>query len=162
MMVKSSKTMKKRQSDISLTELKKMAIKEGVTITGTKSIIALRLFKLRGNSLSTSDLEKIIDLLPNNETKKTASLLDKQKNNQITDYKGLWKPLTKPIVKMTRLEMVTTLRNFRNAWEKQTGRSQDLSDERLAHESDKNLREHLKFYFSDQSKNIAANFLRST
>ncbi len=160
-MIKSSKTMKKNKTDISLMELKKMAIKEQVTISGTKSIIALRLFKLRGHSLSTSDLEKIVNLLPNNEKKNAILLLDKQKNNQITDYKGLWKPLPKPISKMTRTEMISNLRTFRNVWEKQTGRSQDLSDQRLASESDKNLREHLKFYFSEESKNIAANFLRS-
>ena len=160
-MIKSSKTMKKNQTGISLMELKKMAIKASVTTSGSKNIIALRLFKLRGKSLSTSDLVKIVNLLPNNEKKEALLLINKQQNSNITDYKGLWKPLPKPISKMTHIEMINNLHNFRNAWEKQTGRSQDLSDERLARETDKNLREHLKFYFSKESKNLAANFLLS-
>ena len=153
--------MKKNQTDISLMELKKMAIKEHITISGTKSIIALNLFKVRGHSLSTSDLEKIVNLLPKNEKKDALLLIEKQKNNHITDYKGLWRPLPKPLSKMTRTEMIQNIRLFRNAWEKETGRSQDLSDQRLANDSDKNLREHLTFYFSQESKNIAANFLHS-
>ena len=148
--------------DISLLELKKIASKEGVVTTGTTSLIALTLFKLRAHTLSTTDLEKIVNLLPRNEKKDALLLIQKQKTIPITNYKGLWKPKSKPISKMTRKEMIREIRIFRNAWEKLTGKFQDLSDERLNNEPDKNLREHLKFYYSKASKNIAANFLRDS
>jgi hypothetical protein len=151
-----------KSHDISLLELKKIAIKEGVITSGTKSFIALTLFKLRAHTLSTINLEKIFNLLPRNEKKAALLIIDKQKNIPITNYKGLWKPKSKSISKMTRKEMIREIRIFRNAWEKLTGKSQDLSDERLNNEIDKNLREHLKFYYSKASKNIAANFLRDS
>lgn len=40
------------------------------------------------------------------------------------------------------------------------GRNQDLSDERLARETEKNLRERLTWYYSDTAKNQAANWIR--
>jgi len=40
------------------------------------------------------------------------------------------------------------------------GRNQDLSDERIAGETDKNLRERLTSYYSETMKNQAANWIR--
>ena len=87
-------------------------------------------------------------------------MITKQHEIPVTDYKGMWKPLPKPLNKMTRAEMIHSLCNFRDAWEREMGRNQDLSDERLAGETDKNLREHLKYYYSEIAKNQAANWIR--
>jgi t-SNARE complex subunit (syntaxin) len=61
---------------------------------------------------------------------------------------------------MSRNEMIHNLRKFRDAWEKNMGRNQDLSDERLAEETDKSLRNHLEYYYSETAKNQAANWIR--
>ena len=61
---------------------------------------------------------------------------------------------------MTREELIKNLKSFRNAWEKITTRDQDLSDERLKEESTDDLRKLIKFYYSDEGKNIAADWLR--
>jgi hypothetical protein len=87
-------------------------------------------------------------------------MIIKQHDNPVTDYKGMWKPAPKPLNKMTRSEMIHSLRGFRDAWEREMGRNQDLSDERLAAETEKNLREHLTWYYSDMAKNQAANWIR--
>ena len=78
----------------------------------------------------------------------------------VTDYKGMWKPLPKPLRNMSRKEMIHNLRKFRDAWETNMGRNQDLSDERLADESETELREHLEYYYSNIAKNQAANYIR--
>jgi hypothetical protein len=36
--------------------------------------------------------------------------------------------------------LINNIRKFRDAWEEETGRNQDLRDERIAGETDKNLR----------------------
>ena len=41
-----------------------------------------------------------------------------------------------------------------------TTRNRDLSDERLKEETEKDLRGLLKFYFSDEAKQIAGDWLR--
>ena len=87
-------------------------------------------------------------------------MIEQQKVNPITDYKGMWKPAPKALTKMSRNEMIRSLRGFRDAWEREMGRNQDLSDERLARETDKNLREHLTYYYSETAKNQAANWIR--
>ena len=86
----------------------------------------------------------------------TASQIEKP----ITDYKGMWKPLPKPLRNMSRKEMIHNLRKFRDAWETNMGRNQDLSDERLASESETGLRKHLEYYYSNAAKNQAANYIR--
>jgi hypothetical protein len=172
---KKNKTVKKRSSedahtqssikpskeDISLTELKKLATKYSVLSSGkSKSQLALLIYNISSHSMTTPDLERIVHLLPGKEKRKAKQLIDKQRENPITDYKGMWKPLPKPLNKMSRREMIRNLRNFRDAWEKETGRNQDLSDERLDGETDKTLRQLLGWFYTDAAKNIAANWIR--
>jgi hypothetical protein len=168
---KNNKTVKKRSSvyidtqpkkkDISLTELKKLATKYSVLSSGkSKSQLALLIYNISSHSMTTPDLERIVHLLPGKEKRKAKQLIDKQRENPITDYKGMWKPLPKPLNKMSRREMIRNLRNFRDAWEEETGRNQDLSDERLDGETDKTLRQLLGWFYTDAAKNIAANWIR--
>jgi hypothetical protein len=168
---KNNKTVKKRSSvyidtqpkkkDISLTELKKLATKYSVLSSGkSKSQLALLIYNISSHSMTTPDLERIVHLLPGKEKRKAKQLIDNQRENPITDYKGMWKPLPKPLNKMSRREMIRNLRNFRDAWEEETGRNQDLSDERLDGETDKTLRQLLGWFYTDAAKNIAANWIR--
>ena len=146
---------------ISTAELVKIGKKNKVLTSGaSKGDLALRIYKIRGSGLSTGDLEKIVDLLPSKDKRKAKKMIEQQKVNPVTDYKGMWKPAPKPLTKMSRNEMIRSLRGFRDAWEREMGRNQDLSDERLAGETDKTLREHLGWYYSDTAKNIAANWIR--
>jgi hypothetical protein len=171
---KKNKTVKTRSSvyvdasiqpskeDISLTELKKLAKKYKVLSSGkSKSQLALLIFNIISHGMTTSDLEKIVHLLPSKEKRKAKLMIDKQREYPITDYKDMWKPIPKPLNKMSRVELIRNLRHFRDAWENETGRNEDLSDERLDGETDKTLREHLGWYYSDTAKNIAANWIRN-
>ena len=146
---------------ISTAELVKIGKKNKVLTSGaSKGDLALRIYKIRGSGLSTQDLEKIVNLLPSKDKRKAKKMIEQQKVNPITDYKGMWKPAPKALTKMSRNEMIRSLRGFRDAWEREMGRNQDLSDERLARETDKNLREHLTYYYSETAKNQAANWIR--
>lgn len=146
---------------ISTAELVKIGKKNNVLTSGaSKSSLALRIYKIRGSGLSTEDLEKIVDLLSGKDKREAKKMIEQQKENPVTDYKGMWKPAPKALNKMSRSEMIRSLRAFRNAWEREMGRNQDLSDERLAGETDKNLREHLTYYYSETAKNQAANWIR--
>ena len=146
---------------ISTAELVKIGKKNKVLTSGaSKSSLALRIYKIRGSGLSTDDLEKIVNLLPSKDKRKAKKMIEQQKVNPITNYKGMWKPAPKALTKMSRSEMIHSLRGFRDAWEREMGRNQDLSDERLAAETEKNLREHLTWYYSDMAKNQAANWIR--
>ena len=165
-----SKTIKKskrvddkdiKKSGISTAELVKIGKKNKVLTSGaSKGALALRIYNIRGSGLSTEDLEKIVDLLPSKDKRKAKKMIEQQSENPVTDYKGMWKPAPKPLNKMSRSEMIRSLRGFRDAWEREMGRNQDLSDERLAGETDKNLREHLTYYYSETAKNQAANLIR--
>ena len=165
---KNNKTVKKphvniqpSKQDISLSELKKLAKKYSVLSSGkSKSQLALLIYKIRSQSMSTFDLEKIVDLLPSKEKRKTKKMISKQDEQPITEYKGMWKPMPKALNKMSRIELIHNLRNFRDAWEREIGRNQDLSDERLAGETDKTLRQRLSWYYSEAAKNMAANWIR--
>ena len=150
-----------KKSSISTAELVKIGKKNKVLTSGaSKGALALRIYKIRGSGLSTEDLEKIVDLLPSKDKRKAKKMIEQQNENPVTDYKGMWKPAPKPLTKMMRSEMIHSLRGFRDAWEREMGRNQDLSDERLAGETDKNLREHLTYYYSETAKNQAANWIR--
>ena len=145
-----------KKSSISTAELVKIGKKNKVLTSGaSKGALALRIYKIRGSGLSTEDLEKIVDLLPSKDKRKAKKMIEQQNENPVTDYKGMWKPAPKPLTKM-----IHSLRGFRDAWEREMGRNQDLSDERLAGETDKNLREHLTYYYSETAKNQAANWIR--
>ena len=146
---------------ISTAELVKIGKKNKVLTSGaSKGALALRIYKIRGNGLSTEDLEKIVDLLPSKDKRKAKKMIQQQKENPVTDYKGMWKPAPKALTKMSRKEMINNIRKFRDAWEEETGRNQDLRDERLVGETDKNLQEHLTWYYSETAKNQAANWIR--
>lgn len=146
---------------ISTAELVKIGKKNNVLTSGaSKSSLALRIYKIRGSGLSTEDLEKIVDLLSGKDKREAKKMIEQQKENPVTDYKGMWKPAPKALNKMSRSEMIRSLRAFRNAWEREMGRNQDLSEGRLAGETDKNLREHLTYYYSETAKNQAANWIR--
>ncbi len=154
-------SIKPSKEDISLTELKNLAKKYSVLSSGkSKSQLALLIYNISSHAMTTPDLERIVHLLPGKEKRKAKQMIDKQRENPITDYKGMWKPLPKPLNKMSRVELIRNLRNFRDAWEKETGRNQDLSDERLDGETDKTLRQLLGWYYTDAAKNIAANWIR--
>jgi hypothetical protein len=71
----------------------------------------------------------------------------------------MWTPQPKPLRQMSRAELLRHLRDFREAWEKITSRDTDLSDERLAHENDKDLRELLEFYYTEEAKILAEEWL---
>ena len=146
---------------ISTAELVKIGKKNKVLTSGaSKGALALRIYKIRGNGLSTEDLEKIVDLLPSKDKRKAKKMIQQQIENPVTDYKGMWKPAPKALTKMSRSEMIHSLRGFRDAWEREMGRNMDLSDERLAGETDNILREHLTYYYSETAKNQAANWIR--
>jgi hypothetical protein len=165
-----SKTIKKskrvddkdiKKSSISTTELVKIGKKNKVLTSGaSKGALAMRIYKIRSTGLSIGDLEKIVDLLPGKDKRKAKKMIEQQKENPVTDYKGMWKPAPKALNKMSRREMINNIRKFRDAWEEETGRNQDLRDERIAGETDKNLREHLTWYYSETAKNQAANLIR--
>ena len=80
----------------------------------------------------------------------------------VTYLRGLWRPLKKPLRKMSREELVRDLQKFRDVYEKLTERNQDLSDDRLADESVTKLRNLLTFYYSDEQKLYAENWVRET
>jgi hypothetical protein len=147
--------------NISLDELKKLAKKYRVLSSGkSKGQLALLIFDIRGQAMSTTDLEQITFLLPANKKRIAKKMIATQIEKPVTDYKGMWKPLPKPLRNMSRKEMIHNLRKFRDAWETNMGRNQDLSDERLADESETELREHLEYYYSNIAKNQAANYIR--
>ena len=68
------------KKDISLTELKKLATKYKVLSSGkSKSQLALLIFNIRSHGMTTSDLEKIVHLLPSKEKRKAKLMIDKQR-----------------------------------------------------------------------------------
>ena len=94
---------------------------------------------------------KIID---SNKKKNSDKLLSEIKN-----YRGLWKPQPKPLRQMKRAELIKNLQGFRDAWERTTTRNADLGDLRLQAESTENLRELLKWHYSDDAKQVAGEWL---
>ena len=118
------------------------------------------LWEVRRSSISSEDLELMLPFLQKDYKKQVEKLLQLRKDKPITDYKGMWKPLPKALNKMKRNELIKHLQGFRDSWEKITERNQDIPDDRLNMESDKQLRKFLEFYYSDSGKNIAENYLR--
>lgn len=155
-----NKTISKKDKDISVEKLKQLKKKYKVSVNGSKSYLANGLWRVRRSAINKSDLILILPLLNKENKKEVEKLLKNINDKPITDYKGLWKPLPKPINNMSREELIKNLKLFRNAWEKITRRNQDLSDERLKEESTEELRKLIKFYYSDEGKNIAAEWLR--
>ena len=156
----STKAISKKSTGVSSQIVKQMTKKYNVTTSGTKKDIAYRLWRLRGSSMTDKDLTLISYLLPRKDQKTIEGKIKVRSNNPITNYKGMWKPLPKSLSKMSREELIRNLRLFRDAWEKITTRNQDLSNERLESETTEQLRKLLKFYYSNDAKLIAEDWLR--
>ena len=155
----SNKTVKSK-GDISVEHLKKLKKKYSVTTSGSKKDIAAGLWRVRGRAMETGDIEMILPLLHRDQVKDAEKLIKERSGKVITNYRGMWKPQSKAITKMSRDELIKELRLFRNAWERITTRHQDLSDERLKDETTDELRNLIKFYYSNEGKMIAEDWLR--
>lgn len=157
-----SKTTTPKEGIVSLARLKQIGNKNTVSTAGkSKAQIAKTLFNIRGNALSTRELDEIQNLLPSKQKTEARKMIATQIETPVTDYKGMWKPAVKPLHYMSRREMINSLRKFRDAWEKHMGRNQDLSDEKLAGDmTDKDLRQRLEYYYSETAKRQAANWIR--
>lgn len=161
--VKIKNTSSTKADIVSLTRLKQLGKKNNVSTSGkSKAGIAELLFNIRGNALSTRELQEIHNLLPSKKKIEARKMIAAQTETPITNYKGMWQSAAKPLHEMSRREMINSLRKFRDAWEKHMGRNQDLSDEKLAGDymTDKALRERLEYYYSETAKNQAANWIR--
>ena len=156
----SNKVTTKKSTDVSIETLKQMKKKYSVLTSGSKKDIAYGLWRVSGHTMTDKDLALISYLLPRKDQKIIEKKIKFRSDNTITNFKGLWKPLPKPLSKMSREELIRNLRLFRDAWEKITTRNQDLDNERLATETTEQLRKLLKFYYSDEAKLIAEDWLR--
>ena len=160
--VNQTKTKKSKKTDISSDKLKQLLKKYNVTTSGSKEAMAQGLFRLSGSTIESTDLELIYNLLDKAQQKKATQLIQDRINKPITNYRGMYEPPTKPISSMTREELIKNLQKFRTSWEKITARDQDLSDERLNSESTDQLRNLIKFYYSDDAKFLAEDWLRKS
>jgi hypothetical protein len=148
------------KENISQETLIKMTKKYRVTSSGSKKQLAQRLWYVSGSTMTAKDLHKIVHLLSKDDQRKVNGEIKKQIEEPITNYMGMWYPQPKPLTDMSRSELLKHVRNFRESYEKITTRNQDLSDERLLEETDKELRNHLKWYFSDAAKILSEGWLR--
>jgi hypothetical protein len=157
-----NKTLKMAHGTIKLSQaaLVKMTKKYHVTSSGTKKQLAERLWQISGSTMSAKDLNKIVNLLSNQNQKKVKYEIKKQIDQPVTDYKGLWYPKPKPLTQMSRSELVKHIRKFRDNYEKITGRNQDLNDDRIKEDTDMALRARLKWYFSDAARTQSEKWLR--
>jgi hypothetical protein len=151
---------KSKKYDISVDRLRQLLKKYHASFNGSKEAMAQKLFRLSGSTIESNDLELIYNLLDKTQQKKATKLIEDRINKPITNYKGMYEPLTKPISSMTREELIKNLQKFRDSWEKITTRDQDLSDERLNSEPTERLRNQIKFYYSDDAKFLAEDWLR--
>lgn len=92
--------------------------------------------------------------------KRHKKLMKDRKDKPITDYKGMWKKKTMDLDNLSRSQIKKKLQEFRDAWENITTRDTDLSDELLDTESLTQMRSHLHWYYSDEGKLIAEEWLR--
>ena len=152
--------MSKKNNLIKKETLVELTKKYQVTSNGTKRDLAERLWVVSGESMCANDLKKIVNLLSDDNKKKVIEEIRKQIEEPVTDYKGLWYSQPKSLYKMSRNELLKHLRKFRDSYEKITNRNQDLKDEHLEVENNKQLIDHLKWYFSIQAKIQAEKWLR--
>jgi hypothetical protein len=155
-----NQTKKAKKNTISVDKLRQLLQKYNVTTRGSKEAMARGLFRLSSSTIESNDLELIYNLLDEGQQKKATKLIQNRISKPITNYKGMYEPLTKPISSMTRTELIKNLQKFRTSWEKITRRNQDLSDERLNSEPTHQLRNLIKFYYSDGAKLLAEDWLR--
>jgi len=152
---------KSKKYDISIDKLRQLLKKYHASFNGSKEALAQGLFRLRRATIESNDLELIYDLLDKGQKIKATKLIQDRINKPITNYRGMYEPLPKPISSMTREELIKNLQKFRDSWEKITTRDQDLSDERLNSEPTQRLRNQIKFYYSDDAKFLAEEWLRN-
>jgi hypothetical protein len=152
---------KSKQNDISVDKLRQLLKKYNASFNGSKEAMAQKLFRLRHSTIESADLELIYNLLDKGQQKKATQLIQDRISKPITNYRGMYEPPTKPISSMTREELIKNLQKFRDSWEKITTRDQDLSDERLNSEPTERLRNQIKFYYSDDAKFLAEDWLRN-
>ena len=152
---------KSKKNDISVDKLRQLLKTYNTSFSGSKEAMAQKLFRLNSSTIESADLELIYNLLDKAQQKKATQLIQDRINKPITNYRGMYEPLTKPISSMTREELIKKLQKFRDSWEKITTRDQDLSDERLNGEPTDQLRKLIKFYYSDSAKFLAEDWLRN-
>lgn len=153
-------TKNNKSNSLTLQKIKVLKKKYNVNVNGTKEEIINGLWRVAGTWMSNKDLELILPFLQKVYKKQAENKIKVRKDKPIIDYKGLWKPLPKSLNKMKRGELIKHLQEFRDIWEKITTRNQDLHDDRLNIETDKILRDLLSFYFSEDAKRIAEDYLR--
>ena len=151
---------KSKKYDISVDKLKQLLKKYNVTTSGSKEKMAQGLVRVSNFLIESKDLELIYNLLDKTQQKKATKLIQDRINKPITNYKGMYEINKKPISSMTRDELIKNLQKFRNSGEKITTRDTDLSDERLNDEPTHQLRNLIKFYYSDSAKLSAEDWLR--
>jgi hypothetical protein len=149
-----------KKNDITVNKLRLLLKKYNVTTRGSKEKMARGLVRVSNFLIESKDLELIYDLLDEAQQKKATKLIQDRINKPITNYKGMYEPPTKPISSMTRDELIKNLQKFRDSWEKITTRDTDLSDERLDDEPTHQLRNLIKFYYSESGKLSAEDWLR--
>jgi len=149
-----------KKNTISVDKLRQLLKKYNVTTRGSKEKMAQGLVRVSNFLIESKDLELIYNLLDEAQQKKATKLIQDRINKPITNYKGMYEPLTKPISSMTREELIKNLQKFRTSWEKITTRDTDLSDERLNDEPTHQLRNLIKFYYSTSAKLSAEDWLR--
>ena len=159
---KLKQTKKNTSQNISLEKLKQLSKKYNLITSGSRKILAQRLWRIRGSILTSQDLELIFHLLDKSQQKKATQRIGNRISKPITDYKGMYEINKKPITSMTRDELIKNLQKFRDSWEKITTRNQDLSDERLNDETTDALRKLIKFYYSNSAKLLAEEWLRKS
>ena len=152
---------KSKKNDISVDKLRQLLKKYDASFNGSKEAMAQKLFRLRRATIKTNDLELIYNLLDKGQKIKATKLIQDRINKPITNYRGMYEPPPRPISSMTRDELIKNLQKFRDSWEKITTRDTDLSDERLNSEPTQRLRKLIKFYYSDNAKFLAENWLRN-
>jgi hypothetical protein len=151
---------KSKKDDISVDKLKQLLKKYNVTTSGSKEKMAQGLVRVSNFLIESKDLKLIYNLLDKTQQKKATKLIQDRINKPITNYRGMYEINKKPISSMTREELIKNLQKFRNSWEKITTRDTDLSDERLNDEPTHQLRNLIKFYYSDDAKFLAEDWLR--
>jgi len=152
---------KSKKNDISVDKLRQLLKKYDASFNGSKEAMDQKLFRLRRATIESNDLKLIYNLLDKGQKIKATQLIQDRISKPITNYKGMYEPLTKPISSMTREELIKNLQKFRDSWEKITTKDQDLSDERLNSEPTDRLRNQIKFYYSDDAKLLAEEWLRN-
>ena len=158
--VKNKTVLPEPVKNISQEALIKLTKKYHVTSSGSKKQLAQRLWYVSGSTMSAKDLHKIVHLLSKDDQRKVNGEIKKQIEEPITNYMGMWYPQPKPLTDMPRSELLKHVRKFRDSYEKITTRNQDLDDDRLLEETDKELRNHLKWYFSDAARILSEGWLR--